>query len=123
MRVFSGSHTFFFTAEKLRSSKDSRDLGQALGSPTTAPAGDFRIELITTASLTGSTVNYFRNGSQFATGTINANGINRAFLQNLNDVKGLYGDVILTATPVPEPSSALLGLVGVLGLAIRRRRC
>jgi hypothetical protein len=30
MRVFSGSHTFFFTAEKLRSSKDSRDLGQAL---------------------------------------------------------------------------------------------
>jgi hypothetical protein len=33
MRVFLGSHTFFFTAEKLRSSKDSRDLGQALFRP------------------------------------------------------------------------------------------
>jgi MYXO-CTERM domain-containing protein len=87
------------------------------------PNGLFKIKLTTPALLSGTaTVNYFRNDTQFASGTIIASGINRVFLQNYSDTKGYYDNLTLTTTVVPETSSALLGLVGVLGLTLRRRR-
>jgi MYXO-CTERM domain-containing protein len=94
----------------------------SVGSQTGAPNGKFMIQLNTSASLVGSSVRYFRGGLPFASGTIDATGINRVFLQNINDMKGIYDNFLLTGPVVPEPSSALLGAVGVLGLAIRRRR-
>jgi MYXO-CTERM domain-containing protein len=87
-----------------------------------SPGGNFMVELNTSATFVGSTIKYFRNSVQFASGTIDATGVNRVFLQNIGDMLGNYDNFVLTGPPVPEPSSALLGVVGLLGLAIRRRR-
>jgi MYXO-CTERM domain-containing protein len=85
----------------------------------------FTITLTTGNLLSNSLISYARSTGPIGISHItdaSAFGSSIYFQKNAN-AQGYYSDLLLTATPVPETSSALLGLVGVLGLAIRRRRC
>jgi MYXO-CTERM domain-containing protein len=86
---------------------------------------NFTITLTTGNSLANSSIVYSRGGTGVmdTPHAVNANSFGSSiYLQDSLGTQGFYGNLLLTATPVPETSSALLGLVGVLGLVIRRRR-
>jgi hypothetical protein len=95
--------------------------GVVSGNSGTSSA-NYQIKLTTGSSLSlPVTVEYFRNGSSLVTSNISG-PINKVFVQNTSDMRGIYEGLSLTAVAIPETSSALLGGVGILGLAIRRRR-
>jgi hypothetical protein len=96
--------------------------GVGYASNTGIAKGNFAIVLTTGNLLSNSHVEYFRNGTSFgAYHSTDATLFNRVFLQDAANVAGNIDNFTLTA--VPEVSSALLGVVGIFGLVIRRRRC
>jgi MYXO-CTERM domain-containing protein len=88
-----------------------------------APWSLFEIELTTGSTLSNSTVKWFIDGNQVGpTLPSDASNVNTIYYQSLgSNVTGTSEFMQLTHDPVPEPSSALLGL-GALGLLARRRR-
>jgi PEP-CTERM motif len=105
-------------------SADAYEASNPYASAAGPTFGSFTIKLATDASLSASTISYFRNGGLTQIGsshTVNVNGFDRVFIADSSDFQGSYDNFLLTG-PVPEPSSLLLFSVAGLGL-VRRRRC
>jgi PEP-CTERM motif len=88
-----------------------------------APWNLFEVELTTGSTLSNSSIQFFIDGNQIGPALpSDASNVDTIFYQTIGSgVTGTSDFLRLTHAPVPEPSTAILGL-GSIGLLLRRRR-
>ena len=112
-----GTTTETFTGSLVGDSFSSRKINIDLSSDLVTPGADVNYSIVLTGSLTDGKGKEFDLTSNTITGTFEANTIGDIQFESAGATSWTA-----SAAAVPEPTSGLLMLVGLAGLALRRRR-